>query len=75
MGKEEKSDKDIVVTAVPEKDLAKVEAVSADGMVHLNNVLGSSLEQEIPSDKINSFLDALRVKKLKFSFKEIDEKK
>ena len=72
MGKKE--NKDIVITAVPKEDMAKVEAVSADGMVHLNNVLGSSLEQSISSDKVNSFIDALRTKKLKFSFKKSDEK-
>ena len=74
MGKEEKSDKDLVITAIPEEDIAKVEAVSAEGMVHLSNVLGSSLEQSISSDKVNSFIDALRTKKLKFSFKKLDEK-
>ena len=74
MGKEEKSDKDLVITAIPEEDIAKVEAVSAEGMVHLSNVLGSSLEQSISSDKVNSFIDALRTKKLKFSFKKSDEK-
>ena len=69
MTKEIKNDKDVIIVATPEKNCAKVESNSADGMLTMNNILGSSMEQEVPSEKINEFLTALRSKNLKFSFK------
>ena len=66
----EKSDKDLIITAIPEEHKAIVESNSADGMVCLNRIFHTSQSGILPDAGINKFLAAVKEAGLTFSFRK-----
>jgi hypothetical protein len=63
---------DVIVTAYPEENRAELEGDSGDGIVFVKSKFPENLatkKAEITGDQVNEFLNEMREKELKFSFR------
>jgi len=63
------SEKDLIIHAQPEDDLAIIESNSADGMIFMKREFDDSSAATITGDHVNEWLQKMREAKLSFSFR------
>jgi len=63
------SEKDLLVKAKPEEDIAIIESNSADGMIFMKREFDDSATATITGDHVNEWFQKFREAGLKFSFR------